>query len=99
MNCNFKMVKNKQEINIKTIRINGISTLVRLPAGMDTKEVPAEIKSNFRKEKLLLSACFCKMKKCVICKRNIINRKTKKAQTCCQSCAGILAWKTIYMKI
>ncbi len=32
---------------------------------------------------------------CVICGKTILFRKTKKAKTCCQSCAGKLAWKTI----
>lgn len=36
-------------------------------------------------------------KLCVICNNKIINRKTKKAQTCNQHCAGKLAWKTILM--
>ena len=29
---------------------------------------------------------------CVICGKTILFRKTKKAKTCCQSCAGKLAW-------
>ncbi len=29
--------------------------------------------------------------KCVICK--VIPRRNKKAKTCCQSCAGKLAWE------
>lgn len=32
---------------------------------------------------------------CVICNKKILNRKTEKAKTCCQSCAGKLAWKTM----
>ena len=32
---------------------------------------------------------------CVICKQPILNRSFKgKAITCCQKCAGILAWET-----
>jgi len=34
-------------------------------------------------------------KYCIICKNRIIFRKTLKAKTCCQSCAGKLAWRTI----
>lgn len=33
--------------------------------------------------------------KCVICGKTILFRKTEKAKTCCQSCAGKLAWQTI----
>lgn len=32
---------------------------------------------------------------CVICKNKILNRITKKAKTCNQSCAGKLAWRTM----
>jgi hypothetical protein len=32
---------------------------------------------------------------CVICHNKITNRKSKKAKTCNQSCAGKLAWRTI----
>ena len=34
-------------------------------------------------------------KDCVICHKPITKRKTKTAQTCNQSCAGKLAWKTM----
>lgn len=32
---------------------------------------------------------------CIICKQPILNRSLKgKAVTCCQKCAGVLAWET-----
>jgi len=34
-------------------------------------------------------------KKCIICGKDIINRVSKEAKTCCQSCAGKLAWETM----
>ncbi len=38
-------------------------------------------------------------KKCIICKCFIGNDRTNKAKTCCQSCAGKLAWITIREKM
>jgi hypothetical protein len=31
---------------IKTIRINGVKTVIRLPKGMNSKEIPEELKGN-----------------------------------------------------
>ena len=33
---------------------------------------------------------------CVVCKKN--PRRSKTAKTCCQSCAGKLAWETMLSK-
>ena len=48
--------KKSRNLNIKVIRINGISTIVRLPRGMKFEDMPKELHSNFRKERMLITA-------------------------------------------